>query len=379
MSYTHNCDLVDLWWRTGVNQKIRLRASNENGVDLWNLETKCGLFIEYSKSCSNLDVSTEEISYGSNIWRLIPSGNSAEWHFEAMYRSECQDRILTFNSDCNVNKLVLGHTNRDFLAYPVASVVQPFSSFQHGSIYYFEAQRCNGVSSRRFMSYTGNCDLVDLWWRTGVNQKIRLRASNENGVDLWNLETKCGLFIEYSKSCSNLDVSTEEISHGSNIWRLMPSGNFDEWHFEAIDRSECQDRFLTFSSDCNVNKLVLGHINRDFLVYPDINRDFLVYPPTDSPTDAPTDSEQEEEEEEQLCAIENEKAIACRSNKGKEVCCPGLVCHRYQYWRCVNEENVHCSGPNTLAQECGAWKTASPFCCPGLICDGNFCVPPTDE
>merc|ERR1712176_1068734 len=94
--------------------------------------------------------------------------------------------------------------------------------------------------------------------------------------------------------------------------------------------------------------------------------------PTPSPTDSPT-------KESSLCAIENEKAIACGSKKGNEVCCPGLVCHRYQYWRCVDEENVHCSGANTLAQECGAWRTASPFCCEGLICAGKFCIETTDS
>jgi len=85
------------------------------------------------------------------------------------------------------------------------------------------------------------------------------------------------------------------------------------------------------------------------------------------------------DQETSLCAIENEKSLACNSKKGKDECCPGLVCHHFQYWRCVDEENIHCSGPNTLAQECGAWKNSSPFCCEGLVCDGSFCrVRPTD-
>jgi len=86
------------------------------------------------------------------------------------------------------------------------------------------------------------------------------------------------------------------------------------------------------------------------------------------------------DQESSLCAIENEKSLACNSKKGKDVCCPGLVCHHYQYWRCVDEENIHCSGLHAAAQECGGWKNSSPFCCDGLVCDGKFCrVPPTDE
>jgi len=143
---------------------------------------------------------------------------------------------------------------------------------QHGSKYYFEAQHSNAVwpeCSYRFVSYTSTCDMLDLWQGAGANQEITLRAATDNDVDAWKLETDCGLFVDYSKSCGNIDIGTGSESAGdSNIWRLVPSGNFAEWHFEAIHRSECQDRFLTFNSDCNVHTLVLGDINRDFLMHP---------------------------------------------------------------------------------------------------------------
>jgi len=96
-------------------------------------------------------------------------------------------------------------------------------------------------------------------------------------------------------------------------------------------------------------------------------------------SDAAHYKEERLDQESSLCAIENEKSLACNSKKGKDVCCPGLVCHRYQYWRCVDEENIHCSGPHAAAQECGGWKNSSPFCCEGLVCEGRFCRPiPTD-
>lgn len=157
-------------------------------------------------------------------------------------------------------------------ASAAAAITGTLYNPQHGSMYYFEAQHSNAVwpeCNYRFVSYTGTCDTLDLWQDAGANQEITLRAPTDNDVDVWKLETGCGLFIDYSKSCNNIDIGTgSKSADNSNIWRLLPSGNFAEWHFEAINRSECQDRFLTFSSDCNVHTLVLGDINRAFLMHP---------------------------------------------------------------------------------------------------------------
>ena len=66
---------------------------------------------------------------------------------------------------------------------------------------------------------------------------------------------------------------------------------------------------------------------------------------------------------------------------GKQSCCEGLVCHEDQYWRCVKPEYTTCSGPNTLAKECGSdWDDASEKCCEGLVCgDDNYCVSPASS
>lgn len=134
--------------------------------------------------------------------------------------------------------------------------------------YYFEAQSgCN----YRFMSYTENCDTFDLWQGAGANQEIILRAAE--GVDTWRLVTKCGLTIDYSTTCGGVDVGTaSSLSAGrSDEWKLVSSGSFAEWQFEAINRHVgCQDRFLTYS-DCNVYTLVLGDVNdgrSNFLMHP---------------------------------------------------------------------------------------------------------------
>jgi len=79
--------------------------------------------------------------------------------------------------------------------------------------------------------------------------------------------------------------------------------------------------------------------------------------------------------EKNICSIENEPSKECGSKRGKESCCSGLVCHVYQFWRCVEEENKECAGPGTLAKQCGSkWNNAAPACCPGLTCDDKFCV-----
>jgi len=76
------------------------------------------------------------------------------------------------------------------------------------------------------------------------------------------------------------------------------------------------------------------------------------------------------------CAGENKRARECGASGGKDLCCPGLVCHDYQYWRCVKEEFRGCAGPHTLALECGSeYVDAAPNCCHGLKCSDKLCVP----
>jgi len=81
------------------------------------------------------------------------------------------------------------------------------------------------------------------------------------------------------------------------------------------------------------------------------------------------------------CAVDGEKSLDCGSKEGKQSCCEGLVCHEDQYWRCVKPEYTTCSGPNTLAQECGSeWEDASEKCCEGLVCgDDKYCVSPASS
>merc|ERR1711982_211099 len=95
-------------------------------------------------------------------------------------------------------------------------------------------------------------------------------------------------------------------------------------------------------------------------------------PPTDAPTDKPTNPPTDAPTDE--CAGDGEKSLGCGSKKGKDNCCEGLVCHFDQYWKCVKDEHKSCSGPDTLATDCGSdWTLASKSCCPGLECDGKFC------
>merc|ERR1712051_513516 len=84
---------------------------------------------------------------------------------------------------------------------------------------------------------------------------------------------------------------------------------------------------------------------------------------------------------EDKCAKENKRSKKCVAKRGKDVrrgkhlkdeCCDGLVCHEYQWWKCIKEENKSCAGPNTLVGECGSdWGKATPECCPGLVCNSK--------
>jgi len=90
-------------------------------------------------------------------------------------------------------------------------------------------------------------------------------------------------------------------------------------------------------------------------------------------------SQRELQTGESTCALDGEKSLECGSGQGKQYCCPDLVCHEVQKWRCVTEENKFCAGAGTLAQACGSkWNEAAKECCDGLTCDGKFCVNTAD-
>jgi len=71
------------------------------------------------------------------------------------------------------------------------------------------------------------------------------------------------------------------------------------------------------------------------------------------------------------CSGDGMVANECNNAKqGEAKCCPGLVCHKTQLWRCVKPENEMCAGADTLAEECGGRRRwgAAPKCCDGLVC-----------
>ena len=40
------------------------------------------------------------------------------------------------------------------------------------------------------------------------------------------------------------------------------------------------------------------------------------------------------------CGVEHTRSLECSGNGGPDKCCPGLVCHEYQTWRCVTGKNM---------------------------------------
>lgn len=76
------------------------------------------------------------------------------------------------------------------------------------------------------------------------------------------------------------------------------------------------------------------------------------------------------------CAAENERSRSCGGSGGKDTCCPGLVCHKHQNWKCVQDQFKKCAGRNMYAKECGSkwYQNGSPKCCDGLTCEDQKCV-----
>jgi len=106
---------------------------------------------------------------------------------------------------------------------------------------------------------------------------------------------------------------------------------------------------------------------------------------TDSPTIESTDSPTIEACPAGFGQV-NKRARECYTRMfpnrkgGPELCCPGLVCHNHQWWRCVEAKYQSCSGPGTFAKECGSqWPHASDKCCTGLglVCKNRKCVLPS--
>jgi len=70
------------------------------------------------------------------------------------------------------------------------------------------------------------------------------------------------------------------------------------------------------------------------------------------------------------CSGENQRSKSCGGHFGEDECCPGLVCHYYQSWRCVTQENKFCATEGAMARKCGArWKAAPRKCCDDFVCD----------
>lgn len=83
---------------------------------------------------------------------------------------------------------------------------------------------------------------------------------------------------------------------------------------------------------------------------------------------------QSQASEAKRCAKANKRSIGCGADGGRSLCCPGLVCHKYQRKMCVEEKYDSCSGHNKWAVECGShFDFAAPTCCEGHYCNGKKC------
>jgi arabinan endo-1,5-alpha-L-arabinosidase len=126
----------------------------------------------------------------------------------------------------------------------------------HGYTYAIEANR-EGVwpsCAYRFMSFSGSCDKVDLWNAVGGNQHWQFLSTGDADGSFY-LKTSCGRYLSYTSDCN--DKTTIDLWSGAGInqkFRFIVGDNTQfEYYIEAVGRSQCAYRFMSFPGGCTTN------------------------------------------------------------------------------------------------------------------------------
>ncbi len=122
----------------------------------------------------------------------------------------------------------------------------------NGYTYVIEAAREGTWPScaYRFLSYSSSCDKVDLWSGAGVNQQWQFIDA---GDGTFYLKSNCGRYLSYTSDCN--DKKTIDLWSGAGInqkFRFVAVGQF-QYHIEAVGRSQCDYRWMSFPVPCTTN------------------------------------------------------------------------------------------------------------------------------
>lgn len=105
----------------------------------------------------------------------------------------------------------------------------------------------------RFVSYSSDCNSVDLWNGAGGNQQFKLISTGTNST--FFLKTSCGKYLSYPSDCSIHSIDTWPQAGINQEFRFTPTnvGPF-EYYISAVGREKCQFQWLSFPVPCTSNR-----------------------------------------------------------------------------------------------------------------------------
>lgn len=107
----------------------------------------------------------------------------------------------------------------------------------------------------RFLSYPSTCDSIDLWNGAGTNQQWKLHDGGSYDGSFY-LQSSCGAYLSYTANCD--DKVTVDLWPQAGInqqFRFVTGDNTGfEYYLEAVGRSQCSSRYLSFPATCTTSK-----------------------------------------------------------------------------------------------------------------------------
>ena len=102
-----------------------------------------------------------------------------------------------------------------------------------------------------FLPYPNDCTSVDLW--NGASSIQRFELVQAPGNETYFLRMRCGRFVSYHGNCaSNLVDAWPEAGTNQEFRFASPGyGSIFWWALEAVGRLKCQNRHLSFPTDCS--------------------------------------------------------------------------------------------------------------------------------
>lgn len=100
----------------------------------------------------------------------------------------------------------------------------------------------------RFISHDQTCNAIDMYHTVGINQEWTLIDA---GNSSFYLKSSCGGYLSYSGDCSSSVVDQWSQAGVNQAFRFLTEDNTQfQYYIEAIGRSGCSQRYLSFPQSC---------------------------------------------------------------------------------------------------------------------------------